>query len=489
MAKKSKPTIIKSNTKSDDFWGEVQPKKKPIFELDKVIKKKKAPVVVGGVTEDMLNDEQKAAIEKIKTFCHSTDRQMVFGGYAGTGKTTVTRFVLDYLDNTSLKTICCAPTNEAVRVLSVQSGRDYEATIYGLLGLVLVQEDDSTPHLRVMGECRAKDYDVVIIDECSMIPSNLYIMIDSMLNQFSHVKIVYIGDPAQLPPVNEQESKVFMIHPSRWAFLSKIQRTAANNPIIKYATLIRENLLSPVDVFPHVSEVNEETGHGVTFFDDREKFLTTMYEYFKTEDFKNNPNYVRAMAYTNAAVNALNKRIRTEIYGDGIGEYVEGEIIMVDVPIMDETGYNILYTVGERLRVLDIELMDDEPLGIKYWSAKVVNYEAKTSAQTTTHINIVHQNYEEKYRQGLTKLATEAKKREIELGNKKDAWKPYFSRKHKFSWVKYIYAITVHKSQGSTYTNAFVVNKDMDKLRWNHSERNRLKYVAFTRPSQKLFIY
>jgi hypothetical protein len=65
--------------------------------------------------------------------------------------------------------------------------------------------------------------------------------------------------------------------------------------------------------------------------------------------------------------------------------------------------------------------------------------------------------------------------------------------------IDYGYAITAHKSQGSTYHTTFVDDHDFKKLvnRWNHRyrlyedrvrERNQLKYVAYTRASTKLYI-
>ena len=65
--------------------------------------------------------------------------------------------------------------------------------------------------------------------------------------------------------------------------------------------------------------------------------------------------------------------------------------------------------------------------------------------------------------------------------------------------IYYGYAITAHKSQGSTYDNIYVDDHDFKKIsnRWNYKfnmveqrfkERNQLKYVSYTRASKTLKI-
>lgn len=54
--------------------------------------------------------------------------------------------------------------------------------------------------------------------------------------------------------------------------------------------------------------------------------------------------------------------------------------------------------------------------------------------------------------------------------------------------LDYGYAITVHKSQGSTFTNVAVSENNIDRNR-NDEERNKLKYVAFSRPTHQAIIY
>ena len=66
--------------------------------------------------------------------------------------------------------------------------------------------------------------------------------------------------------------------------------------------------------------------------------------------------------------------------------------------------------------------------------------------------------------------------------------------------IDYGYAITAHKSQGSTYKTVFVDEADFDKLkdRYNYQigckiksvkEKNQLKYVSFTRPTDSAYIF
>ena len=57
-------------------------------------------------------------------------------------------------------------------------------------------------------------FDIIIIDECSTISKELYIYIESTIryirDKFNHnIKIIFLGDYYQLPPINEYKSIVF----------------------------------------------------------------------------------------------------------------------------------------------------------------------------------------------------------------------------------------------------------------------------------------
>ena len=97
-----------------------------------------------------LNEDQLHALDEIYAFLNSPDRrQMVLYGAAGTGKTSLINVLLDELESQDdgPACVCTAPTNKAVEVIALATGRDYDRTIYSLLGLVLLDFSDGKPKL------------------------------------------------------------------------------------------------------------------------------------------------------------------------------------------------------------------------------------------------------------------------------------------------------------------------------------------------------
>jgi exodeoxyribonuclease-5 len=420
-----------------------------------------------------------------------------------------TTLVKVFLEHVKLKTnfacICTAPTNEAVRVLSKATGVKYDKTIYSLLGLALVHEDDTKPKLKPSGKAKIEEYDIVVIDEASMIDSDIFEIIQQQLNAHSYIKIIYVGDDAQLPPIidvqnyNRTKSRVFDI--KNQVVLREVQRVAKGNPIIDVVTPIRNNLLSAQDHFERKTILKGD--HGVVFHDSRDEFMELLFDDFTSDIYKDNSNFVRAIAYTNKAIDAMNIHIRRKLFNTkDLNEYMIGENLIVDSPVVEKITSKvskIVYAVGERLRVLFVNQFTDSEYGYRVWELRVVNYEEETDEQVTKTLRIIHKDDIPYYDAALTELAQLSKEKELKMMNGKDgkprpmytkfeAWKDYFAFKEQYSWVKYSYAMTTHKSQGSTVERVYVVERDLNKLTWNDEERNKLKYVAFTRASHILRI-
>lgn len=451
-----------------------------------------------------LSEEQELAFQYVVKFTESTDRQMILYGSAGCGKTVLLNCLIDYLEETTdLEMVCTAPTNEAVRVIAEVTNRDYDSTIYSLMGLVLYQEDDREPKIVAGGESQLDEFDLIFIDESSMIDREMYELIQNELAIHSRVKVVYIGDSAQLPPVKDKGSDSLVFNVKNKIGLNTVQRIANDNPIIEVVTLIRNNLNSTQDVFDRITKLLEDGKSGIEFIDDKEQFLQLLCADFLSDQFKTDDNYVRVAAYTNKTVNAMNTYIRRKIYNTKeLPEFMKDEKIIVGSPVIKvrkgkgkQTFKEIVYSVGERIQICELELKIEPEFGFKYWELMVVNYKEKKFRQVHATIKVVHKEYTELYKKVLVVLAQEAKeslRTKNEFGkfpSKGEAWSPFYKMKEEYTTVKYKYCSTTHQLQGTTVKNIYVIENDMDRLTWNNSERNKLKYVAFTRASKLLRIY
>lgn len=448
---------------------------------------------------DQLTDEQASALEHIIAFINSPDdRQLLLSGNAGSGKTTLINVLLDYIEDNmeGYDVTCTAPTNEAVRIISKKSNKEFQRTIYGLLGLVLKNVDDKRTTLVQKGRIHLNDYDLIIIDEASMINDQLFDRLQQYLLSYKNVKILYSGDDAQLPPVNNGEdkngnnkqSKVFELGEDNTIKLSEVKRVTENNPILKTVTEIRNTLDSKFDRYERVTSYIEESDTGIVFTSDQDSFMEELTSQFVTSEYIHDNDFVRALAYTNEEVRYLNSAIRNKIFGGDQLEYENGENLIVDSPVTDKKRKNqIVYDTGTRLKVMGAKLVTaNNCKDFKVWELKVRSYGTLDGHSYRGNIRVIAEESLPMYEKVRAHLANQAKKNAKNSGGK--AWFPYFEFISQFDWVKYSYATTVHKSQGSTFRNVYVVEYDINRLTWDNVERNKLKYVAFTRPSHKLVV-
>ncbi len=137
------------------------------------------------------SSEQKQIIKKI-----ATETSLVFGlaGYAGTGKTTVCKAVLDLISRyyaSRDEMVCCAFTGMASA--RVRKATGYEAvTIHSLLKY---KGDNTFEH----GPENPLPHKVVLLDEASMVNLSLFFRLCKALKPST--LFILVGDPAQLPPI------------------------------------------------------------------------------------------------------------------------------------------------------------------------------------------------------------------------------------------------------------------------------------------------
>lgn len=449
-----------------------------------------------------LNDDQQNALDFILQFVDDpARRQMLLYGAAGTGKTSLINVLLDELDrrpsDSAPRYICTAPTNKAVEVIADRTGRDYRQTIFSIMGLVLVDYDDSKPRLKKERDGSLDSYDLVIVDEASMVSLQLLAEIQRQLQLCTAVKVIYVGDRCQIPPVEDAnngmlESIIFQL-PIK-VELTKVMRTADENPILGVVTKMRENMQSPVDLFEHTTAV-AQSGIGVWFDEYEKPFMKKMIEYFVSDQYKADSNYAMAVAWTNAAVDAINARVRKAIYPDTDLEYEVGEEIRVtktygvDRRVGHGTIYNVVYPIEQRLKIHTVQVTEDPAYHVPCYKMYVSGRNVPANT-----VYVVTSDGMNTYNQTKMKLAEESRERAKMLDRNghrlytnKDAWKPYTEFTHFYMWPGYIYAMTAHKSQGSTVDNVFVIERNINRIEEDEL-RNKLKYTAFTRAAKELHV-
>lgn len=454
------------------------------------------------ITKKQLSPDQRKGLAEMLTFMRdASQREMVLTGAAGTGKTSLLHVFLKELSKEfkKIKVYCTAYTNEAVRVLSQRSGKNYDKTISGLLGLKLEQNEDKGKILVRDGVCHARKYRLIVIDEASMINDDCYAMIQSVLRDFPQMKILYVGDEAQLPPVNFASSVVFSCVPNIFR-LTKVMRVSEDNPIIDLVTPIRDprNMFRPEDCFEHVDRVNER-GEGVRFYTAKKPFFENLFADFMSEEYKDNKNFCRLLAYTNNAVDKSNCFIRRHIFGNEVEEYTPGDDLIVtegySIPLAGDKSLQV-YANGERLEVIEAEKYTEQETNIVCWSLLVNNYLAPSNKRELRHIKVVSAEGLPTYIALKRQLIGKAKTLCAEIDpitghpvhNRHEVWQEYYDFINSFCYVNYSYAMTIHKAQGSTIDNVYVVEKDINICDWDILQRNKLKYTAFTRAAKNLHI-
>jgi ATP-dependent exoDNAse (exonuclease V) alpha subunit len=216
---------------------------------------------------------QQDALNKIKQFLIGTGEVFILKGSAGTGKTTLIKYVLEYLkDEPTISPVLLASTGRAAKVLQEKSGNP-ATTVHSQIYTFSVLSDGSdndqgeinnSGQLTLNFSLRTADsftkY-LYIIDEASMLshltldnPSITRFGSGNLLKDlFTYAKghkILFVGDPVQLPPVTELStfspalnakflSEYFAFNAQEFE-LTEVMRQDAGNVILNIAQEIRQ---------------------------------------------------------------------------------------------------------------------------------------------------------------------------------------------------------------------------------------------------------
>jgi hypothetical protein len=475
-------------------------------------KKKASDILHIGVNQLMLptgkiitfNDEQSDGINKIRHWLKNGQTFFTLAGYAGTGKSTCIKKIIDeYRHNI----VVSAPTHKAKKVLMNTTDMPAQ-TLHSLLGLRPDVDLDSfnpnDPEFGPIAEPKIGDYDFVIIDEASMINQELYNMIIDKTKDIE-TKILFMGDPAQIPPVGEKESVVFSQETNEFHQLTKIERQNDSNPIFEVTDVLRNNLTNPDGNFKRKTKVNK-IGEGIIFTVNKEEFRKAILKKYTSDEFKTNTDYAKVIAWRNKTVMAANKVIRTALFGKDTDIIEIGDILMAYRSVRSTSArYNIIENSAD-YRVVAKSDLEENKHKIMGWRVKIREDlpHGKFKFKEIFIVDVSNHDNLHRYAE-LHDLYKELGKKRKELGS----WTEYYDfRRHnilmktidkhkdgrsrsKYDVINkdmdYGMAITAHKAQGSTYTHVFVMENDID-VNWLIKERNQLKYTSFTRPTMSVTV-
>lgn len=470
------------------------------------------------MSEIKFTKDQENAINGILKFIESEFdvNNYIIGltGAGGTGKTFITNYFIKNCKYSNSIIKCTSPTHKACRVFSeALNGKTVDTiqSTFGLrLDLKLEDFDPANPQFNPAATPKLENIKLLLIDEASMLPAKLvtYICNECKKNK---IKIIFIGDSYQLAPVNEKESIAFK-RCSKVYELKELVRQDINNPVVFLLDIIRNdikyktfNFLNYIYKNPNISKYNE-LGEGFTICNS-EQFKELIDIHFHNEEYTKNIDMYRMIAYTNNKVSAWNNYIRNIIIKDSDKNIItKNDLIMSYETIVNEF-LEIVINNSEEYIIKEITDYVEDKYGFKGF---LVKFQLIHGGKITKPLFILdHKDRPTilNYYNIINTLISSAK--QANGGTRVKKWKEYFNFKKKYLLaanilnksgdilykrdIDYGFAITAHKSQGSTYTNVFVDLTDMiinknGLMYTDVDDMMRRLYVACSRTKKNLII-
>lgn len=433
-------------------------------------------------------------------FLYDSDPRSAFllKGYAGTGKTSLVSALIQTLPQLRLNTLLLAPTGRAAKVIASYADRP----AYTIHKKIYMTVTDASGAVRTVRAVNKHSYTLFIVDEASMIGLEPGTSRQSLLEDLvdyvydgNHCRLMLIGDSAQLPPVGQSESPALDERYLSTAFslniftseLTEVVRQRQFSGILAGATDLR----SQITTLPMGDEVSlplfNPNGTDVIRLSGEDLMETLFREY---GDFA--LDQVVVITRSNKRANLFNQGIRNSILfreeevnagdflmvvknnyywldGDSsIGFIANGDI----VEVLSVRNVQELY--GFRFADATLRFVDypeEEPRDCKLLLSTLYS---ESPALTGEEANTLYNNVMEDY---------------ADLPHKADRLRelrqnPYYNALQ----VKFAYALTCHKTQGSQWRTVIVdqgflppdMQLDREYLRW--------LYTAFTRATDRVYL-
>lgn len=476
-----------------------------------------------------LTNGQAELVKQIEQFLASkTESVFLLKGYAGTGKTFITKGLTEYFRAIGRNYVLAAPTGKASKVIASKTqspAYTLHKTIYSFDDMAEYRDDDTdgTETFKFYAQLAVNTLSadtVYIVDEASMVADIYqeaeffrfgtgYLLADFLkfvnLDHNDHSKkVIFIGDDAQLPPVGMNFSPaldadyLFRHHHARATGyeLSEVVRQKSESGVIANALPLRQALQAKVFnrltmdfVYPDVEKVEHQA---------------LLPRYLESCGGKINGESI-VIAHSNSDVGDYNRQIREHFF-PGYEEVMPGDKVMA---VANSNAYGMFISNGdfgvirqvlgpaEKRTVKlsrknpDSGLVEDIYVSLLFKDV-VVGFRELDGSPRFFQAKIIEDLLYSKE----PALSSDQNKalyldfcmRNSGLNRKSTAFKhtlkadPYFNALR----LKFGYAITCHKAQGSEWNNVFVKCKShqsqltADYFRW--------LYTAITRTARHLYL-
>ncbi len=468
-----------------------------------------------------LSQDQETALTKLDLFLEDSVQVFLLKGYAGSGKTTIIKILIDCLEKENRNYVLMAPTGRAAKILRDKTGKGQtiHSSIYNFDKLESVNKDSEIEaehsfHYHFPVNQNDLNNNILIIDEASMISAKeskneLFTFgTNNLLNDlltFARVKsnnnkIIFVGDPAQLPPITDSNSYALESN-----YLNSLGYTVVetemkqvmrqgDNLILENANLIR-GLITKENRDELALKYDNESFIKINSSEIIEKYI----EIFPVPEIGNGA----IISYSNSQCYQYNVAIRERIFpgkknievGDlllinnnnyhtyGIelfnGDFakvigVSSELILQSAPIQNKQ-FNKKLNIQLHFRQITIRIpshSEDINCYIIDSLLHSMNRDLSLDEMKALYVNFVmrfktKQNLNKESGRNFYKVGSGEFRKEL----KND---PFYNALK----VKFGYAITCHKSQGGEWDKVFVdysgrISLKKDPLRWCYTATTR----------------
>lgn len=391
----------------------------------------------------ILTEKQQKGLEVAVARYEDGERWTCIAGYAGSGKSTLVRFIIEALGVPHEEVCYVAFTGKAATVLK-QKGCPNAVTAHKLL-YKAKPKPDGTFIFIPKSKDELSEYSVVVVDEVSMLPKKMWNLLVS-----HNVYVIALGDPGQLPPVSKDDNNHVLDQPH--VFLDEIMRQAQESEIIRLSMHVREG--KSLESFPCA-------GEQVQIFT-ADQAVSGMYEWAD-----------QILCATNATRTQINNFVRQQ-KGYGIEPQIGDKIISLrnHWEEFSKSG-NWALTNGAIGTIIECNLehfsvpkyIYDKPIPFLFTTMELddkdtfdflpIDYSCLKNGQS---------------------ILTPKQQYQMSV-NKRSVSPPY-----EFA---YAYGITCHKAQGSEWDRVLVFE---EKFPFDPEEHKRWLYTAVTRAKEKLVI-